>query len=123
MANSVVWVDIPVLDLDRALAFYSAVLGTELGRMDSPELSLGFLPGGDGSGVSGCLFVADKVKPSNQGVLVYLNGEGRLDEAEAAIVPAGGTVLEPKHAIGPHGYRVVFIDSEGNRMAIHSMVA
>ena len=44
-----------------------------------------------------------------------------MDEAEAAIGPAGGTVLIPKEKIGPHGYRVVFLDTEGNRLALHSM--
>jgi len=122
MANSVVWVDIPVLDLDRALAFYSAVLGEQLGKADMDGFSLGFLPGQDGSGaVSGCLFVAQEIKPSTEGVLVYLNCQGRLEEAEAAIEPNGGKVLESKHQIGPHGYRVVMVDTEGNRMALHSM--
>ena len=120
MANCVVWIDVPVLDLDRALAFYSAVLGTELGRMDAPGMSLGFLPGQENGGVSGCLFVAEKVKPSADGPLVYLNCEGRLDEAEASVAAAGGSVLEPKHPIGPHGFRVVILDSEGNRLALHS---
>jgi predicted enzyme related to lactoylglutathione lyase len=121
MANVVVWVDIPALDLDRAIKFYSAVFGTELPRFDAGGFDLGFLPGGDGSGSSGCIFLAEKVKPSDQGPLVYLNCGGRLEEAEAAIEPAGGKVLEPIHQIGPHGYRVVFLDTEGNRFALHSM--
>ena len=47
--------------------------------------------------------------------------QGRLDEAEALVAPSGGTVLEPKHAIGPHGFRTIIRDTEGNRMALHSM--
>lgn len=120
MANAVVWVDIPVLDLDRALKFYSAVLGTELAKTDYDGFSLGFLPGQSGD-VSGCLFLAEESQPSDQGITVYLNCQGRLDEAEAAIEPNGGKVLKPKHQIGPHGYRVVLRDTEGNRLALHSM--
>ena len=120
MANQFVWVDIPVLDLDRALKFYSAVLGAELGKMDYPGFTIGFLPGGSGD-VSGCLYVAEKVQPSDQGPLIYLNCQGRLDEAEAAVTPAGGKILTPKEQIGPHGYRVVLLDTEGNRVALHSM--
>ena len=120
MANCVVWIDLPVPDLDRAIAFYSSVLGTQLGKMEYPGMSLGFLPGQESGGVSGCLYVSDKVKPSADGPLVYLNCDGRLDDAEAAVVPAGGTVLEGKHQIGPHGFRVLILDTEGNRMALHS---
>ncbi|MDR3688518.1 MAG: VOC family protein [Fimbriimonas sp.] len=119
MANSVVWIDIPALDLDRAIEFYGAVLGVELARMDTPELKLGFLPGERGD-VSGCICLADEIKPSDQGPLIYLNCDGRLDEASAAVEPAGGKVLQPPHPIGPHGYRAVILDSEGNRIALHS---
>ena len=35
----------------------------------------------------------------------------------------GGEVMQPKHQIGPYGYRAVVIDSEGNRIALHSTVA
>jgi predicted enzyme related to lactoylglutathione lyase len=120
MANAVVWVDIPVLDLDRALKFYSAVLGQELTKTDYGGFSMGFLPG-QGGEVSGCLYVADDLKPSDQGITIYLNCQGRLDEAEAAIETNGGKVIQAKHQIGPHGYRVVMLDTEGNRLALHSM--
>jgi len=122
MGNAVVWVDIPVLDLDRAIAFYSAILGTQLVKADYGTFALGFLPGEPQTGdVCGCLYVADDSAPADQGPLVYLNALSRLDEAEAAIVPAGGTIMQPKHQIGPHGYRVIFKDTEGNRLALHSM--
>jgi predicted enzyme related to lactoylglutathione lyase len=37
------------------------------------------------------------------------------------VVPHGGTVLNPSHAIGTHGFRAIILDSEGNRVALHSM--
>jgi predicted enzyme related to lactoylglutathione lyase len=43
-----------------------------------------------------------------------------LDEAIAAVEPNGGKIVEPKHPIGPFGFRAVIIDSEGNRVALHS---
>ena len=119
MANSVVWVDIPVLNLDRAIHFYSAVLGTQIQKQEYPGMSIGLLPGAEDS-VSGCLFTKDDEKPSDNGPLIYLNAQGRLDEAIAAIAPNGGKVLQPKHPIGPHGFRAVLLDSEGNRIALHS---
>ena len=120
MANQIVWVDIPVLDLDRAIRFYSAVLDTPIRKQEMPGMTIGLLPHEERE-VGGCLFVSDEFKPSHQGPLLYLNAEGRLDPAIAAVDPNGGKVLKPKHPIGPYGYRAVVLDSEGNRIALHSM--
>ncbi len=120
VANQIVWVDIPVLDLDRAVRFYSAVLGAEVQKQEHPGRTVAVLPDAD-SGVSGCLFTKDDETPSDRGMLVYLNAQGRLDEAIAAVESSGGKVLKPKHQIGPYGVRAVVLDSEGNRVALHSM--
>jgi uncharacterized protein len=119
VANQIVWVDIPVLDLDRAVRFYSAVLGAQVQKQEYPGMTIALLPGAE-SDVSGCLFVKADEKPSDRGMLVYLNAQGRLDEAISAVESSGGKVLQPKHQIGPHGYRAVILDSEGNRVALHS---
>ncbi len=125
MANSdkikvkspVVWFDIPCVDLDRAICFYSAVLAVEVKKEGGPGFSLGILPHSD---VGGCLAVMDDNAPSERGPLIYLNCDGRLEAAVAAVERNGGRVLEPKHAIGPHGFRAIIKDSEGNRLALHS---
>ncbi|HEV3383615.1 MAG TPA: VOC family protein [Gemmata sp.] len=119
MANQFVWVDIPVLDLDRASRFYSAVLGAAVTKQSFEGMSFALLPGYE-TDVSGCLACSDKDKPSDHGPLIYLNCQGRLDEAVAAASSSGGKVLIPKHQIGPHGFRAVVMDSEGNRIALHS---
>ena len=119
MANQLVWVDIPCLDLDRAIDFYSSLLGKEIKLQEYPGFRIGLLPA-EGEETGGCLFVSPKDKPSDHGPLIYLNVEGRHEEAEAAVVPKNGKVLEPKHQIGPHGFRTVILDSEGNRLALHS---
>ncbi|MEX0939123.1 MAG: VOC family protein [Pirellulales bacterium] len=118
--NRVVWFDIPCLDLDRAIAFYSAVLGLEVAKHEESGFSMGLLPH-EGDAVGGCLVALPDYSPSDSGILIYLNCNGRLDEAEAAVAGAGGAVLEPKHSIGPYGHRVLVRDSEGNRVALHSM--
>ena len=51
---------------------------------------------------------------------MYFSGQGRLDEATATAVVNGGSVILPPHPIGPHGFRSVVLDSEGNRIALHS---
>ena len=77
MANSIVWVDIPVTDLDRAMRFYSAVLGGAVQKQEFPGMAIGLLPGYD-SDVSGCLFTKADESPSTSGPLIYLNaGEAR----------------------------------------------
>ncbi len=119
MSHQVVWVDIPVTNLDRAIQFYSAVLGEVILQQESPEMTIGVLPHGDGE-VGACLFVDPERPPSREGALTYLNADGRLEDAEAAIASNGGQILQSKHAIGPYGYRTVFLDSEGNRLALHS---
>jgi len=119
MANQIVWCDIPVLDLDRAIKFYSAVLGQEVKKHEFPGMTVGVLPHGDGD-AGGCLIQSAEQKLSEQGVMIYLNANGRLDDASAAVVPNGGKVVQPKHSIGAFGSRAIIIDSEGNRVALHS---
>lgn len=118
--NQVVWFDVPCADLDRAIAFYSAVLGCRVERPDAPGFSMGVLPH-EGPSVGGCLVLTPDNPPSDHGILVYLNCDGRLDEAVAAVEPHGGGILQAKHSIGPYGWRAVIKDSEGNRVGLHSM--
>ena len=118
--NQVVWFDVPCVDLDRAIKFYSAVLGCQIAKHEGPDISLGVLPH-EGAAVGGCLVLAKDNRPAGHGILVYLNCQGRLDEAVAQAAAQGGIVLEPKHSIAPHGFRALVQDSEGNRVALHSM--
>jgi predicted enzyme related to lactoylglutathione lyase len=119
MANPIVWVDIPCRDLDRAIGFYSAVLGCSVKKEEFPNFSIGVLPHGSNE-VGACLFVKVDAPPSDRGPLLYLNCEGRLDDAVAAVSANGGTVLQPRQPIGPYGHRAIILDSEGNRLALHS---
>lgn len=120
MSNKIVWVDIPVLDLDRAIAFYSAVLGAKVTKTGGPGFQFGLFPHSGGE-VAGSLAVSGT--PSQNGPLIYLNADGRLAEAAAAAAEHGGSVLEPATSMGPHGFRAVILDSEGNRIGLHSMSA
>jgi len=119
MAHQIVWFDIPVLNLDRAIQFYSAVLGAPVKKEEFPGMTIGILPHQEGE-VAGCLYTSEKDRPSDHGPLLYLNCNGRLDEAIATVEPNGGKIVQPKHAIGPYGFRAIVMDSEGNRIALHS---
>jgi uncharacterized protein len=123
-ANTLCWTDIPVVDLDRAIRFYSAVLGTEVPRRSENGIEYALLPHEEQNS-SGCLCVGGdsagtKNKPSQSGPLIYLSVEGRLDDAVKAVESHGGNVLHARQQIGAHGCRVVILDSEGNRIALHS---
>lgn len=95
------------------------MLGEEVTRQSFESSEFGLLPHAQ-DGVSGCLYVSEQNKPSQQGTLVYLSVAGRLDQAIGAVAPNGGKVVQDKHPIGPHGYRAIVVDSEGNRIALHS---
>lgn len=119
MSHAIVWVDVPVTDLDRAILFYTAVLGRPVMKQQHGPISLGVFEHGEHD-ISGCLFVStDEIRPAN-GPLVYFNVDGRIDDAQAQIEPCGGKILQPKHAIGQYGQRIVALDSEGNRIALHA---
>jgi uncharacterized protein len=118
--SQVVWFDIPCTDLDRAIRFYNAVLNCQVQKHEGPGFALGVLPH-EGQAIGGCLVTGMGDQPSDHGVLVYLNCDGRLEDAIAAVIPQGGKVVTPVHSIAPHGRRAIVLDSEGNRVALHSM--
>ena len=122
MSNQIVWVDIPVNDLDRAIKFYTAVLGEEVVKQTYSGFTLGLLPHA-GTHVSGCLVNSQDNRPSQQGPMIYLNVNGRMDTAIAAAGANGGELLQGKHQIGEHGYRALVLDSEGNKIALHAVQA
>ena len=123
-ADTLCWTDIPVTNLDRAIRFYSAVLGHDVPKMSEGGREYGLLPHEE-QNASGCLClggdsVGDRNQPSQNGPLVYLSVEGRLDEAVKAASANGGRILHPRQEIGEHGFRAIIVDSEGNRIALHS---
>ena len=125
--DTLCWTDIPVTNLDRAIKFYSAVLGNEVKKLAEGGTEYGLLPHGE-QNASGCLCVRSDSggvnnTPSANGPLIYLLVEGRLDEAVEAARANGGKILRARQQIGEHGFRAVIIDSEGNRIALHTSAA
>ncbi|MBM3689693.1 MAG: VOC family protein [Actinobacteria bacterium] len=114
---AVVWFEIPVLDLARAVEFYEAVLGVTLERrvIDGHEMAVFLEP----EGAVGALAHGESYVPSLDGSRVYFAVPDVADTLGRAVA-AGGQVLYPVTEVEP-GVRVAeFADCEGNRIAISS---
>ncbi len=122
--NAIGWVEVPVTDMDRAIRFYQTVFDFKIERQQLGPLDMGWFPWvEDGLGASGSLvYHKEMYKPSNDGVLIYFTAHsGDLQNELDRVEGAGGQVLQPKTLITEEiGYMAVFIDSEGNRVALHS---
>ncbi len=119
MKPNLVWFDIPALDLERAIRFYSAVLGREIKQEVLGGVPTAMLPTADGA-QQGCVVVVKDFKPSADGIMIYFDVNGRLKESVAAVQANGGTVQQDVHSIGEYGFRAEVLDSEGNCIALHA---
>jgi predicted enzyme related to lactoylglutathione lyase len=112
------WFEIPVADLPRAKTFYETIFGIEMPVTDFGALQMAFFPQ---SKVGGALCAGKWYQPGG-GVLVYLNANPDLSAVLDKVEAAGGKVLQAKKQISPdQGYMALFTDSEGNRLALHSL--
>ena len=118
--NRAVWMDIPVADLDRAKQFYESVMNIQVFTEEFGDVKFCVLDHENGNG--GCLVINEKEISSDSGILVYMNVDGRIHDAVSKVEQNGGKIIEPAKIMGPHGVRAVVLDSEGNRIALHSTV-
>ncbi len=124
-ANNIVgWIEIPVIDMERAIRFYETVLGIKLDRNQLDGLDMAWFPFEEsGLGCSGSLvYNPEFYKPSAEGTLIYITPRsGDLAIELSRVEAAGGKVLMPKKLIAETiGYMGLFLDSEGNRIALHT---
>ena len=120
--NALNWFEIPVTDMARAKHFYQVVFGIHMEDTDMPGMQMSMFPYEMNSGkLSGALVKSDYHRPSKDGVVVYLNANPDMKEILERIETEHGEVVMPKTQISPEiGYMAFFIDSEGNRIALHS---
>jgi hypothetical protein len=118
MNHPIAWFEIPATDLDRARRFYEAIFGFEMRPFEAGELRMALFPS------RGALCrLATHYKPSAEaGPLLYLSAEPDLAAVLGKVEAAGGRIVLAKRQISPeYGYMAMFVDSEGNRIALHSM--
>ena len=121
MQNVINWFEIPATDFNRAVAFYTTILDTELSEVEMFGTKMGLFPS-DGTNVAGAIVEGEGYTPSADGVVAYLNGGEDLQNVLNKVEGNHGKVIVPKTQISPEmGYFGMFIDSEGNKMAVHSM--
>ena len=126
-SNMVGWFEIPVKDIDRAVAFYNEVFQIKIAVHDMGELVMGWFPLAEdpkAKGASGSLvYHKEFYKPSKEGTLAYFTSRtGDIKDELSRIEKAGGNILKPKTKISEdHGYMALFLDTEGNRVALHSI--
>ncbi len=125
MKDAISWFEIPASDLDRAQQFYEAIFDVKLDAIDMPNIKMRMFPLDDPmNGVGGAVVDSGGFhKPSvTDGPLIYLNGNPDVQKVMDKVEAAGGKIMVPKTEISPeYGYMAVFIDSEGNRIGLHSV--
>ena len=125
MKDAISWFEIPAKDLDRAQKFYETIFDVKLDAIDLPNIKMRMFPLDDPmNGVGGAVVDSGGFhKPSvTDGPLIYLNGNPDVQKIMDKVEAAGGKIMVPKTEISPeYGYMAVFIDSEGNRMGLHSV--
>lgn len=119
--NAIDWFEIPVRDLDRATAFYEALLATSIRRETIANNTLGIFSYDD-TGVGGCLLAgADVPEPASSGTLIYLSAGPSLDAVLERVVGLGGRITTPKVTLpGDMGCFAHIADLEGNRIGLHA---
>ena len=114
------WFEIPASNFARAVKFYSTIFDKELPTTHMNGADMAFFST-EPLEVSGVIISGEGAEPSNKGILLYLNGGDNLNVPLSKVEIAGGTVVLSKTKISDEiGFYAIFIDSEGNRLALHS---
>lgn len=122
--NPVGWFEIYVDDMSRAKAFYEAVLQVSLEHLNDEAMKgvemWAFPASMEEYGASGAIAKMEGVAAGGNSTLVYFSCQDCSIE-QSRVEEAGGKVMQPKFAIGQHGFISIAADTEGNMIGFHSM--
>ncbi len=126
LTNAINWFEIPVADFDRAKKFYETIFSYQMPENQMGQSRMGFFLYDFKAGKVGGAIVynPELYIPNDKGTLVYLNCQPDLQIVLDKVETAGGKILTPKTIISPEqnlGYQALITDSEGNKVALHSM--
>jgi len=119
MNNPIQWLEIAATDLEKAKIFYESVINLNLTFVDMPGNKMYMFGEPDKMGSAGCIVQSEENTPSAVGTIIYFACEDVAVEA-AKIEEADGKLIVPKTDIGEFGFFAHFIDTEGNRIGMHS---
>lgn len=118
LKDFVSWFEIPVYDIHRAARFYNDIYSMEMEVGYNGDFAMAYFPAD--KGIGGALIAGPGCTPNSTGVLIYLNAGNDLDSVLGRVELAGGRVIMSKTEISESaGSFALFIDSEGNRLALH----
>jgi len=112
---SINWIEIPAVDHQRAVQFYSTLLDTPIEQGQTLGMPYSMLPRG-----MGAIATSDHVSPSAGGVTVYIHLGEDMSPALEKVEAAGGKVIVPKTPLGEENFFAIIHDSEGNRIGLYS---
>ena len=125
MKNAISWFEIPTTDIYRAQKFYETIFSISMMPMDLPNIKMRMFPLDDMmTQVGGALVDSGGFHKASatDGPLIYLNANPDVQNILDRVVAAGGSIMVPKTEISPeYGFMAVFIDTEGNRIGLHSV--
>lgn len=120
-ANSVVWMEIPVRDIDRGVAFYDAVFDYSLTKNESGPNPMAIFPTDGAGGVSGHLYPGEPSRPG-VGPTIHLAVPDTLEAAAKRCEKAGGTIKSDPIPL-PGGRFQYALDPDGNSIGLFQPVA
>lgn len=125
MNNAISWFEIGTTDLERATKFYETIFGMKMNPLDLPNIKMQMFPLDNMmTGVGGAVVDSGGFhKPSSSdGPLIYLNANPDVQTVLDKVESAGGKIMVHKTEISPeYGFMAVIIDTEGNRIGLHSV--
>ncbi|TXD52112.1 MULTISPECIES: VOC family protein [unclassified Polaribacter] len=117
--NYISWFEIPAMDFKEAVEFYQYIFGITMQQHVTASNAMAYFP--MTTGIGGAVVSGSGYVPSDSGSLIYLNAGDNLSVVLDKVEPAGGRIIMPKSLISiESGYFAVFIDSQGNKLALHS---
>ena len=122
--HAISWFEIPTADIDRAQKFYERIFDITMIPLDVVQVKMRMFPISSMMNIGGALcYNKEFYKPSaSEGPVIYLNANPDVQLVLDKVEQAGGKIIVPKTQISPeHGYMAVIIDTEGNRIALHSI--
>lgn len=120
LMNPVSYFEIPVTDLDRAVAFYAAVFSYAFERAHVDGNDMAFFPYDESRhGASGALACGESYVPGASGARLYFEVRDIPTTLRKAL-EAGGTVCYPATEVGAFGTVAEIEDTEGNCIGLHA---